>query len=81
MAVANSAFHPSLLPKPHEHRPSDEFAQKFDRCILATAGRVGLWGGASQRKGSQEQRAWRWPRRSGENARRRSPRWLPKGVY
>ena len=38
----------------HEHRPGDVFAQKFDRCIRVAAGRVGLWGGASLPKRSQE---------------------------
>ena len=46
-AIANPVFHPSLPPKPHEHRPGDDFAQKFDRCIRVVADRVGLWGGAS----------------------------------
>ena len=45
-------FHPSLPPKPHDHRPGDDFAQKFDRFIRVAAGRVGLWGGASQPKRS-----------------------------
>ena len=53
-AVANPVFHPSLPPKPHEHRPGDDFAQKFDRCIRVAAGRVGLWGDASPPKTSQE---------------------------
>ena len=57
MAVASPVFHPSLPPKPHGHRPGDDFAQKFDRCIRVAAGRVGLWGGASPPKTSQE----RWP--------------------
>ena len=46
-AVAKTVLHPSLPPKPHEHRSGDDFAQKFDRCILVVAGRVGLSGGAS----------------------------------
>ena len=48
------SFHPSLPPKPHEHQPGEDFAQKFDRCIRVAAGRVGLWGGASPPKRSQE---------------------------
>ena len=40
----------SRPPKPHEHQPGHDYAQKFDRCILVAAARVGLWGGASPRK-------------------------------
>ena len=51
-AVANPVLHPSVPPKPHEHRPGDDFARKFDRCIRAAADRVGLWGSASSPKAS-----------------------------
>ena len=88
-AVANSVFHPSLPPKPQEHRRGDDFAQKFDRCIRVASGRVGLRGGASPPKTPQgaiasypmlAKRVCRWPRRSGEETLRRSPRWSPTGV-
>ena len=88
-AVANPVFHSSLSPKPHEHRPGDGFAQKFDRCIRVASGRVGLRGGASPPKTPQgaiasypmlAKRVCRWPRRSGEETLRRSPRWSPTGV-
>ena len=49
-AVANPVFHPSLPPKPHQHGPGEDFAEKFDRCIRVAAGRVGLWGGVSPPK-------------------------------
>ena len=52
--LVNPLFHPSLPLKPHEHRPGDDFAQKFDRRIHVAAGRVVLWGGASPPKRSQE---------------------------
>ena len=38
---------PSLPPKPHQHQPGDDFAQKFDRRIPVAAAREGFWGGAS----------------------------------
>ena len=45
---------PVLPPKPHEHRLGDDLAQTIDRYIRVAAGRVGLWGGASPPKTSQE---------------------------
>ena len=54
-AVTNPVFHPSSPPKPHEHRPGDDFAQKFNRCVPVAAGRVGLCGGASPSKRCQAQ--------------------------
>ena len=50
MSVANPFSHPSLPPRSHEHKPGDDLAQKFDRCIPAAAGRAGLWGGTSPPK-------------------------------
>ena len=87
-AVANPVFYPSLFaPKPHEHRPGDDFAQKFDRCIRVAAGRVMGWRQPTQgilraiaSYPTLAKRFCRWPWRSGEEARRRSPRWLPAGV-
>ena len=49
-AVANPVFHFSLPPKPHEHQPGHDFAQKFDRCIPVAAARVALRGCASPPK-------------------------------
>ena len=53
-AVANPIFHPSLPPQPHEHQLRDDYAQKFDRCIPVAAARLGIWGGASPSKRSQD---------------------------
>ena len=53
-AIAKPGFHPSLPPKPHEHRPGQDFARKFDRYIPVAAGHVGLWGGASSPRRPQE---------------------------
>ena len=53
-AVANPVFHPSKPPKPHEHRPGDDFAQMLYRSIRVAVGRVALWGDASPSKTSLE---------------------------
>ena len=53
----SQCFFPSLPPKPHEHRPYHEFAQKFDRCIpVAFSPAWGVSGLRQPPKTSQERR-------------------------
>ena len=67
----------------NEHQPGYDFAQEFDRCIPVAAARGGHWGGASPPKRSKSDKllagagktSLPLPRRSGQEARRRSPRW------
>ena len=55
-AVANPGFHPSLPPKPHQHHPGHDFAQKFHRCIPVT---WGLGAARAHPTGLNKDRCWK----------------------